>query len=88
MGKRPRDITAVRLRRVRELAEGHAQFGVGTMRLVTRAAQGLPILLLAPVFQSSGTEIYYRADGDFASPGALAKAGETTIGDRKRRPLV
>jgi ABC-type nitrate/sulfonate/bicarbonate transport system substrate-binding protein len=58
----------------REVTEGHAQFGVGTMRLVTRAAQGQPLLLLAPIFQSSGAEIYYRADGDFPSPGALAKA--------------
>ncbi len=57
-----------------EVTEGHAQFGVGSMRLVTRAAQGQPLLLLAPVFQSSGVEIYYRADGDFASPGALVKA--------------
>ena len=58
----------------REVTEGHAQFGVGTMRLVTRAAQGQPLLLLAPIFQASGAEIYYRADGDFPSPGALVKA--------------
>jgi ABC-type nitrate/sulfonate/bicarbonate transport system substrate-binding protein len=57
-----------------EVMAGHAQFGVGSMRLVTRAAQGQPLLLLAPIFQSSGTEIYYREDGDFASPGALLKA--------------
>jgi ABC-type nitrate/sulfonate/bicarbonate transport system substrate-binding protein len=57
-----------------EVTLGHAQFGVGSMRLVTRAAQGQPLLLLAPIFQSSGAEIYYRADGDFASPGALVKA--------------
>jgi ABC-type nitrate/sulfonate/bicarbonate transport system substrate-binding protein len=57
-----------------EVTLGHAQFGVGSMRLVTRAAQGQPLLLLAPIFQSSGAEIYYRTDGDFASPGALVKA--------------
>jgi ABC-type nitrate/sulfonate/bicarbonate transport system substrate-binding protein len=57
-----------------EVALGHVQFGVGSMRLVTRAAQGQPLLLLAPVFQSSGAEIYYRADSDFASPGSLMKA--------------
>lgn len=56
-----------------EVTAGHAQFGVGSMRLVTRAAQGQPLLLLAPVFQASGAEIYYRADDDFASPGALVK---------------
>lgn len=57
-----------------EVTQGHAQFGVGSMQLVTRAAQGQPLLLLAPIFQSSGAEIYYREDGDFPAPGALTKA--------------
>lgn len=59
---------------VREVTEGRAQFGIGTAELVVRTAQGLPLLLLAPVFQQSGAAVYYRADADFASPGALAKA--------------
>ena len=59
---------------VRELAEGRAQFAVGGSELVIRAAQGLPLLLLAPIFQQSGTTVYYRADGDFGSPAALGKA--------------
>jgi ABC-type nitrate/sulfonate/bicarbonate transport system substrate-binding protein len=59
---------------VRELAEGRAQFGVGGAELVIRAAQGLPLLLLAPIFQQSGTAVYYRADADFGSPAALGKA--------------
>ena len=59
---------------VHEVTEDHAQFGVGTMTLIVRAGQGMPLVLLAPVFQASGTEIYYRAAADFASPGALAKA--------------
>jgi ABC-type nitrate/sulfonate/bicarbonate transport system substrate-binding protein len=59
---------------VRELAEGRAQFGVGGTELVIRAAQGLPLLLLAPIFQQSGTAVYYRADADFGSPAALGKA--------------
>lgn len=59
---------------VREVTEGRAQFGVGGAGLVVRIAQGLPLLLLAPIFQESGAMIYYRADGDFASPGALANA--------------
>src|SRR5438045_9575229 len=59
---------------VRELAEGRAQFGVGGAELAIRAAQGLPLLLLAPIFQHSGAAVYYRADGDFAGPGALTKA--------------
>ncbi len=56
---------------VRELAEGRAQFGTGTVQLLTRAAQGQSLLLLAPIFQESDARIYYRADGDFSSPGAL-----------------
>jgi ABC-type nitrate/sulfonate/bicarbonate transport system substrate-binding protein len=59
---------------VREVTEGRAQFGTGTAELVVRTAQGLPLLLLAPIFQQSGAAVYYRADADFASPGALTKA--------------
>lgn len=59
---------------VRELAEGHAQFGTGTTQLVIRTAQGLPLLLVAPIFQESGAAVYYRADSDFSSPAALGKA--------------
>jgi len=59
---------------VREVADGRAQFGTGTADLVVRTAQGLPLLLLAPIFQTSGAAVYYRADEDFASPDALAKA--------------
>jgi ABC-type nitrate/sulfonate/bicarbonate transport system substrate-binding protein len=59
---------------VREVTEGRAQFGTGTTELIIRTAQGLPLLLLAPIFQQSGAALYYRADADFASPGALAKA--------------
>ncbi len=59
---------------VREVTEGRAQFGTGTADLVVRTAQGLPLLLLAPIFQESGAAVYYRADSDFAAPGALAKA--------------
>jgi ABC-type nitrate/sulfonate/bicarbonate transport system substrate-binding protein len=59
---------------VREVTEGRAQFATGTAELVIRAAQGLPLLLLAPIFQESGAAVYYRADAEFGSPGALAKA--------------
>jgi len=59
---------------VRELAEGRAQFGTGDTQLVIRTAQGLPLLLVAPIFQGSGSAIYYRADSDFSSPAALIKA--------------
>jgi ABC-type nitrate/sulfonate/bicarbonate transport system substrate-binding protein/signal transduction histidine kinase len=56
---------------VREVIEKRAQFGTGTAQLLIRAAQGSALLLLAPIFQRSGTALYYRADGDFSSPRAL-----------------
>ncbi len=56
---------------VREIAEGRAQFGTGTVELLIRTAQGQSLLLLAPIFQQSGAMVYYRADGDFSSPEAL-----------------
>src|SRR5215469_14156712 len=56
---------------VREIAEGRAQFGTGTVQLLIRAAQGQSLLLLAPIFQQSDARVYYRVDGDFSSPGAL-----------------
>ena len=59
---------------VREVTEGRARFGTGTVQLLIRTAQGLPLLLLAPIFQQSGTAVYYRADGDFSSPRALLNA--------------
>jgi ABC-type nitrate/sulfonate/bicarbonate transport system substrate-binding protein len=59
---------------VREVIEGRAQFGTGTAELLVRTAQGLPLLLLAPIFQQSGAAVYYRDDASFASPGALANA--------------
>jgi len=59
---------------VREVAEGRAQFGTGTMQLVIRRAQGLPILLVAPIFQQSGAAVYYRADTGFSSPASLVSA--------------
>jgi ABC-type nitrate/sulfonate/bicarbonate transport system substrate-binding protein len=59
---------------VRELTEGRAQFATGGTELAVRAAQGLPVVLLAPIFQQSGAAVYYRADTDLSSPAALGKA--------------
>jgi ABC-type nitrate/sulfonate/bicarbonate transport system substrate-binding protein len=56
---------------VREIVEGRALFGTGTVQLLIRAAQGQSLLLLAPIFQQSDARVYYRADGDFSSPEAL-----------------
>ena len=64
---------------VREIVEGRAQFGTGTVQLLIRAAQGQALLLLAPIFQQGDARVYYRANGDFSSPGAL-------LGGRVGRP--
>jgi len=64
---------------VREIVEGRAQFGTGTVQLLIRAAQGQSLLLLAPIFQQSDVRVYYRANGDLSSPGAL-------LGGRMGRP--
>lgn len=57
----------------REATEGRVQFGTGTAQLVIRAAQGQPLLLLAPIFQQSGAALYYRSENDFSTPAALIK---------------
>jgi ABC-type nitrate/sulfonate/bicarbonate transport system substrate-binding protein len=59
---------------VREVTEGRARFGIGSARLLIRDVEGLPLLLLAPIFQASGARVYYRAGSDFSSPGALVHA--------------
>jgi ABC-type nitrate/sulfonate/bicarbonate transport system substrate-binding protein len=58
----------------REVAENRAQFGTGTTQLVIRRAQGLPVVLVTPIFQQSGAAVYYRSDSDFSSPAALVNA--------------
>jgi ABC-type nitrate/sulfonate/bicarbonate transport system substrate-binding protein len=59
---------------VREVTERRAQFGTGDGQLLIRAAQGLPLLLLAPIFQQSGTTVYYRGDVGISSLPALLNA--------------
>jgi ABC-type nitrate/sulfonate/bicarbonate transport system substrate-binding protein len=56
---------------VREITEGRAQFGTGTVQLLVRAAEGQSLLLLAPMFQESGAAVYYRADRDISLDASL-----------------
>src|SRR6266550_7563610 len=56
---------------VREITEGRAQFGTGTVQLLVRAAEGQSLLLLAPMFQESGAAVYYRADRDLSLDASL-----------------
>ncbi|HEX3537076.1 MAG TPA: ABC transporter substrate-binding protein [Stellaceae bacterium] len=59
---------------VKEATEGRAQFGTGSAHLVVRAAQGQPLVLVAPIFQQSGAALYYRGDSDLSFPASLTKA--------------
>jgi ABC-type nitrate/sulfonate/bicarbonate transport system substrate-binding protein len=59
---------------VREVIERRAQFGTGTAQLLIRAAQGSPLVLLAPIFQQSGAAVYYRTGADFSSARAFLDA--------------
>jgi ABC-type nitrate/sulfonate/bicarbonate transport system substrate-binding protein len=65
---------AVPIDPVREVTERRAQFGTGSAQLLIRAAQGLPLLLLAPIFQQSDAAIYYRAGGELSSLNWLLNA--------------
>jgi ABC-type nitrate/sulfonate/bicarbonate transport system substrate-binding protein len=56
---------------VREITEGRAQFGTGTVQLLIRAAEGQSLLLLAPMFQESSAAVYYRADRDLSLDASL-----------------
>src|SRR5690348_1132420 len=66
-GARPLDA-------LREVIERRAQFATGTTQLLVRAAQGSPPVLLAPIFQRSGTAVYFRSDSDFSSIRSLVNA--------------
>ncbi len=78
---------------VREIAEGRAQFGTGTVQLLVRAAQGQSLLVLAPVFQQSGAAVYYRVDRDLsldASPlaGRIGRLPPSNILDLELRTAL
>jgi ABC-type nitrate/sulfonate/bicarbonate transport system substrate-binding protein len=78
---------------VREITEGRAQFGTGTVELLVRAAQGQSLLLVAPVFQQNGAAVYYRADRDLsldASPlaGRIGRLLPSNILDLELRTAL
>src|SRR5215471_14557612 len=62
---------AVPVDAMREVIERRASFGTGTALLLVHAAQGAPLVLLAPLFQESDAAIYYRSDSNFSSLRAL-----------------
>lgn len=50
-----------------EVLAGHADYGVGTSELVLQRAQGMPLVLLAPIFQHSPLILLTRADTGISS---------------------
>ena len=79
---------AIAIDPVREITEGRAQFGTGTVQLLVRAAQGQSLLLLAPVFQQSGAAVYYRADRDLSLRGAPHRQSRTIASEQHSRSRV
>lgn len=52
---------------VQTVIEGHADFGVGTSELMISYAKGLPVLMVAPIFQHSPLMMLVRADAGIES---------------------
>ncbi|HEV2602317.1 MAG TPA: ABC transporter substrate-binding protein [Microvirga sp.] len=58
---------------VREINEGRAQFATSNAGVLLALADGAPVVILASIFQQSGTRGYYRADTAVATPADLLK---------------
>jgi PAS domain S-box-containing protein len=56
---------------VREVAEGRADFGIGSSDILLARDKGIPLVVLASVFQQSPVEWYARRDTGLASPADL-----------------
>lgn len=55
-----------------EVADGRAHFGVGEANILVARDKGLPLVILASIFQHSGVELYARLDVNLESPAQLA----------------
>jgi len=56
---------------IREVAEGHAQYGVGSSTLLLARQQGRPVVVLAAIFQHSPLVLIARAGAGIHSPQDL-----------------
>jgi len=57
----------------REIAEGRAQFGVTNAGVLLALAEGAPLVIVASVFQQSGTRGWYRPGTQVSSPADLLR---------------
>jgi signal transduction histidine kinase len=58
---------------VKEVTEGRATFGVGSVDVVLARSNGAPLSIVSSIFQNSPVEIYTRADADISTLSDLMK---------------
>ncbi|MCC7220458.1 MAG: ABC transporter substrate-binding protein, partial [Candidatus Contendobacter sp.] len=56
-----------------EVAQGHADFGVGAADILMARDQGIPLVVLASIFQQSAAEFYAKEGTPLQSPVDLLK---------------
>jgi PAS domain S-box-containing protein len=69
------------LHAVEEVAGGRADFGVGAADILMAIDRGVPLVVLASIFQQSAAEFYIRKDAQFSSPADLLKLRVARIVD-------
>jgi len=70
--------------RTKEVAEGRAEFGIGGVDILTARDKGLPLVVLASVFQESGLAFYAKADSGLNTATDLTRlrVGRIRFGGR------
>ena len=58
---------------VKEVADGAADFGVGAAYILIARDQGVPLVVLASIFQQSAAEFYAKAGTQLVSPADLLR---------------
>ena len=58
---------------VDEVAQGHADFGIGAADILMGIDQGEPLIVLASIFQRSAAEFYAKEETQLRSPADLLK---------------
>ncbi len=56
-----------------EVVAGRAQFGIGSTNLLVARDSGKPVVVVAPILQSSAVAIFSRAEANVQSPADLLK---------------
>jgi PAS domain S-box-containing protein len=67
-----------------EVAKGRAHFGIGASDILVGRDKGMPLVVLAPIFQHSAAEFYVLRDSSIQTPADLV--GKTAI--RRENDLI